>query len=70
MKTKNRQSIRLLNFIYAQPSAYFITLVTFERECLFGEIVDGSIRLSPLERIAAEQWFDYLPGFQIGQTIL
>ena len=35
-----RRSIRLPDYDYSQPGAYFITLVTNRRECLFGEIKD------------------------------
>jgi putative transposase len=31
---------------YTQPGAYFITLVTHDRMPLFGEIVDGEMRLN------------------------
>jgi hypothetical protein len=37
----HRRSIRLAGYDYAQPGAYFITLVTHDRMPLFGEIVDG-----------------------------
>jgi REP element-mobilizing transposase RayT len=53
---KNRQSIRIPGYDYTQPGAYFVTLVTHDRQCLFGEIIDGRMELSPLGRIAAEQW--------------
>jgi hypothetical protein len=33
-----RRSIRLKGFDYTQAGAYFITIVTRQRECLFGEI--------------------------------
>jgi REP element-mobilizing transposase RayT len=56
MKNKNRHSIRLPGFDYSRQGAYFITLVAFERECLFGKIVDGINSLSPLGQIAREQW--------------
>ncbi len=41
----NRRSIRLKNYDYSQPGAYFITIVTHNRQCLFGEIVNGEMRL-------------------------
>lgn len=33
-----------------------MTVVTHERECLFGEVVDGEMVLSDFGRIAVEQW--------------
>lgn len=42
----HRRSIRLQNYDYTQAGAYFVTICTHRRECLFGEIVDGKIQLS------------------------
>ena len=53
----HRRSIRLKGYDYAQPGAYFITIVTHDRECLFGEIVDGEMRLNEFGEIARAEWF-------------
>lgn len=53
----HRRSIRLPEFDYTQPGAYFITLVTVNRTHLFGEIVDGIFRSTPLGEIARQEWF-------------
>jgi len=37
----HRRSIRLSGYDYAQPGAYFVTICTHDRACLFGEVVDG-----------------------------
>ena len=34
----HRQSIRLKGYDYSQNEAYFVTICTQNRECLFGEI--------------------------------
>jgi putative transposase len=39
----HRHSIRLKGYNYASEGAYYVTIVTQGRECLFGEIVDGEI---------------------------
>lgn len=44
----HRRSTRLRNYDYATPGAYFITICTHKRECLFGEIVDGLMHLNPI----------------------
>ncbi|MDR2880285.1 MAG: hypothetical protein LBV29_00055 [Azoarcus sp.] len=41
----HRRSIRLKDFDYSQAGAYFITICTQDRICLFGEIVDDGMRL-------------------------
>lgn len=54
--THHRRSIRLPTYDYAQPGAYFVTLVTHARECLFGEVNDGEIRLNVLGQVVAQEW--------------
>lgn len=53
----HRRSIRLKEYDYTQAGAYFITIVTYQREPLFGEIVDGVMKLNPLGEIARREWF-------------
>ena len=52
----NRQSIRMQSWDYTADSAYFVTLVTHERRCLFGEIVDGAMRVNPYGKIVVDEW--------------
>jgi len=48
----HRRSIRLPGYDYTAAGAYFITLCTQGRERLFGQIVDGEMRLNALGEIA------------------
>ena len=52
----NRKSLRLPDYDYSQPGAYFITVGTQGRRCLFGEIENGTIKLSILGQIAEKVW--------------
>lgn len=52
----HRQSIRLKNYDYSQAGAYFVTICAWQRECLFGEIVNGVMVLNEVGRIVAEEW--------------
>lgn len=52
----HRRSIRLKGYDYTQAGAYFVTVVTRERECLFGEIVNGEMVLNDLGKIVDECW--------------
>jgi putative transposase len=52
----NRCSIRLKDYDYSTPGGYFVTICTYKRECTFGEVVDETMRLSPLGRIVQEEW--------------
>jgi REP element-mobilizing transposase RayT len=56
----HRRSMRLKGYDYAQAGAYFITICTDNRACLFGEITDGLMRLNELGRIAEQDWL-HLP---------
>ncbi len=47
----HRRSIRLKGYDYSRSGAYFVTICTQNRECLFGEIVDGKMRLNEPGRI-------------------
>jgi putative transposase len=42
----HRRSIRLKGYDYATAGAYFVTICTQGRECLFGEIIPGAMRLN------------------------
>jgi len=55
-KKHHRRSIRLPNYDYTQAGAYYITVVTHNRELLFGEVVDGEMKLSNLGQIAQREW--------------
>ena len=52
----HRRSIRLEGYDYAEAGAYFLTICTQNRECLFGEIVDGKIKLNDAGRMVDKWW--------------
>jgi putative transposase len=52
----HRHSIRLKGYDYTQPGAYFITVVSHNRESIFGEIVDGEMRLNRYGCITQREW--------------
>jgi len=53
----HRRSIRLKEYDYTKAGAYFVTIVTYQREPLFGEIVDGVMNLNVYGEIARREWF-------------
>jgi REP element-mobilizing transposase RayT len=72
---QHRRSIRLQGYDYAQPGAYFVTMVAWQRECLFGEIIhsplpgEPTLRLNPYGRIVERAWSDlpkHYPQVQLG----
>ena len=56
----HRRSIRLKGYDYRKSGAYFVTICTQNRECLFGEIVDGQMILNDVGRMVQSLW-DELP---------
>ena len=52
----HRRSIRLSGYDYSQAGAYFVTVCTQNRQCLFGEIVDGEMGLTQYGREVARCW--------------
>ena len=58
LEKHRRRSIRLKGYDYKQAGAYFVTIVTRERACLFGEIVDGETRLNDAGRVVQAVWDD------------
>jgi REP element-mobilizing transposase RayT len=52
----HRRSIRLRNYDYAQAGAYFVTVCTHNRECLFGEVVDGKMQLNAAGQMVEQCW--------------
>ena len=52
----HRRSIRLREYDYSLPGAYFVTICTHRWESLFGIVVDGEMVLNDLGRIVDTEW--------------
>jgi putative transposase len=62
---RRRRSIRLRGYDYAQAGSYFVTIVTKDRVCLFGEIVE--MRLNDKGGVIDSVWDelpDHYPGIE------
>ncbi|MCP4679173.1 MAG: hypothetical protein GY854_27505 [Deltaproteobacteria bacterium] len=57
---RNRQSIRLRGYDYAQAGAYFVTICVRDRLCLFGNIVDDQMVLNDAGAMV-EKWWGKMP---------
>ena len=51
-----RRSIRLRGLDYRSPGAYVITVCSFHRACLFGEIVRDQLQPNSIGEIVKEVW--------------
>lgn len=52
-----RRSIRLQGYDYSRTGAYFVTICTRDRECLFGDVVADKLLLNGFGEIVREEWF-------------
>jgi len=52
----HRRSIRLKGYDYAQEGAYFVTICTYDRKCLLGDVYEGEMRLNEYGIIARDEW--------------
>jgi putative transposase len=55
-----RHTIRLPGFDYTTSGAYFVTICTYRKEPIFGEIINGEIQLNNIGRIV-EYWWNDIP---------
>jgi putative transposase len=65
---RRRRSIRLQGYDYSQAGAYFITICTQNRECMFGEIVGGKMALNHAGNMIQTVW-DEIPIHYAGIEI-
>jgi putative transposase len=54
--TPSRKSPRLKDYDYTRNGAYFITICTQNRACLFGSIREGEMYLNPASEMLGEWW--------------
>ncbi len=57
----HRRSIRLRDYDYSGAGAYFITICSWKKECLFGEIGDGEMLLNECGEFIMKCW-DTIPA--------
>ncbi|MEH2196619.1 MAG: transposase [Nostoc sp.] len=69
----HRHSIRLKGYDYTQPGAYFITICSKGRQCLFGNVVNGEMQLNSLGHIAFNCWQtipDHFPHIELDTFVV
>src|SRR5437016_10491178 len=50
------RSIRLKEYDYREAEDLFVTICARNRECLFGEITEGELRLNDRGKIVRKEW--------------
>jgi REP element-mobilizing transposase RayT len=59
----HRKSIRLTGHDYSQTGAYFVTICTRDRECLFGDVIEKQMILNGNGNIARHCWVELFKKF-------
>lgn len=66
-------SSRLPNWDYGCNAMYFVTICTAHRECYFGDITDGKMKLSEIGKIAHHYWTEipnHFPFVELGEFVI
>ena len=69
----HRRSIRLKGYDYSQEGAYYVTIVTLQREFLFGEIINKEMDLSTYGEIVQKWWEEipvHFPNVETGAFVI
>ncbi len=73
-KNKYRiESTRLKHWDYGWNATYFITICTKNRECFFGDVVDGDMVLNEIGKIANDCWLEipeHFPFVKLGNHVI
>ena len=56
MTLRRRRTMRLKGYDYSQPGAYFVTICTKDRLCLFGEVIEGRVKLNDSGQMVGRWW--------------
>ena len=55
-KNYHRHSIRLKEYDYSQPCWYYVTICTYNKKCLFVQILNNKMILNEFGKIVEEEW--------------
>jgi REP element-mobilizing transposase RayT len=73
LEKHNRKSIRLKGYDYSQAGAYFVTICANNRECPFGEVIDGVMMLNDAGLMIKSAWYElprHYPGVDIDAVVI
>jgi putative transposase len=62
-----------MGFDYSQSASYFVTLVTYQRAMLFGEIICGEVQLNAMGKIIESAWNaigNRFPGVELNEFVI
>lgn len=73
LTTNRRRSLRLTGYDYTTAGAYFVTVCTQDRACLFGDVVAGAMCLNEAGQMVAALWEGIagrFPGVEIDRFVV
>ena len=69
----HRHSIRLKGYDYSREGAYYVTIVTQGRECLFGNMVEKEMNLNKAGQMIVKWWNELpnkFPKMMLGEYVV
>ena len=72
-KFRSRKRLRLSEYDYAQPGAYFLTICVRRRECLLGHVAHDEMHLNEYGKIAIDCWNAlprHYPHVELGDFVI
>jgi REP element-mobilizing transposase RayT len=73
LEKHHRRSVRLKGYDYFSTGAYFVTICTWNRDCLFGEIIEGKIELNEYGKVVQQEWMhsgDIRPNVELDEYVI
>ena len=71
--SQRRRNLRLAEFDYSQPGAYFVTIVTQDRKRLFGDVLDREMVLNDIGRMVTDFWLaipNHFSNVELGEFMV
>jgi len=68
-----RKSIRLPGYDYSQGGEYFVTIVAFNHQPIFGNVTNDDMNLSPVGMVVQNCWEiipEHFPNTELGASII
>lgn len=70
---QTRKSIRLPHYDYALAGVYFVTICTYQRQCILGEVKDDKVVMSELGQLVANEWqqlLEHYPNLELDTFVV
>jgi len=69
----HRRSIRLKGFDYTQGNVFFVTICSYQKECIFGSILNGRMVLNENGKCVEKAWLETLarrPAIELDEFVI